>query len=110
MRWIIAVFLILDVQYQMFAQSKSVNWSIFYDSYHYATIMAICIYQFFKNGDKLLLFISGYFFYIITIQIYNLNQTREIYLAEIRHPEPLYNLTFSITLILIIYIYEKNRR
>lgn len=110
MRWIIAIFVILDVVYQLFGVSTSVNWSIFYEIYHYSAFMAICLFYYMIYRDKLLLAISGYFMYIVTIQIYNINQTREIYLSQIRQPEPMYNLSFCIIFILIIFIYGKYKR
>lgn len=69
--WIFAIFIIFDVIYQMFGNSKSIEWGLFYDLYHYITLSLIALYFVFNSKLKLVLAFSSYLISVIILIIIN---------------------------------------
>ena len=67
MRIIIAIFIMLDIVYQLFGKVHDVAWSAYYDIFHYAFLVAVCIYFI---EDKLIRYFSVYSIVVLFTIIY----------------------------------------
>lgn len=58
MRWLIGIFIVLDIIYQLFGDCNDFRWSIYYNMTHYVFISAVCLYYI---HDKMINYFSIYF-------------------------------------------------
>ncbi len=83
MRWIISIFILLDVIYQLFGDATSINWCIYYDVIHFGVLLSICLFYLYKKGDLLLGVFATYFGLIIFNILYQIGLTKEEYLQNV---------------------------
>ena len=101
-KWIFAIFVILDCIYQIFANSKSIHWAAYYDFLHYSTLLAISIYFMLNYFSKIYHIFTAYFIAILSIIIFDYTVHSKSFNVE--HNIPLFVSSIIILLILTIFI------
>ena len=101
-KWIFGIFIILDCVYQLFADSKSIGWAVYYDILHYSTLLSISIYFMLNSFNKLYHIFTAYFIIVIAAFIYDYLFNIQEY--GVKHSHPVFYSSLIILLILIIFI------
>ena len=105
MRWIIGIFIILDVIYQLLGVSNSVSWWLYYDLIHYALPLGICLHLYFKRGDKLIGVFSLYFAFVFLNIISQIGLSKDAYLKNVQYDYDLF--AYFAIFILILFTINK---
>jgi hypothetical protein len=66
MRWVIGIFILLDVAYQLFIAANTVLGWIYYDIMHYGTLLVITVIYAVIKKDKLMGLFSIYLGFCLT--------------------------------------------
>ena len=106
MRWIIGIFIISDIIYQLFGNSTSVRWWMYYDITHFGFILAICLHYLYKRGD-LLMGVFGLYFGLVLFNVLNqMGLSKSDYLLNVTYSYSYFGY-FTI-FILITYTFYKS--
>jgi len=106
MRWIIAIFIVLDVVYQLFAITTNVAWWVYYDVIHYGTLFSVALFYALKKGDSFILFLSLYLGYCFGNILFHIGLSKKEYLENIQ----LDYTSFGILAIIILLTFTAYKR
>ena len=83
MKWILAIFVVLDVNSQLFIDMGTIGGWIFYDLIHYGVLLAITLLYAVMKLDKFVAVLSVYFAYCFGNILYHMNLTKKEYIENI---------------------------
>jgi hypothetical protein len=84
MKWIIAIFIVLDVVYQIFGISTDVLWWKYYDIIHYGGIFVIGLIYAVERRSLLIGLLSAYFGFVLGNIIFQVGLSKAEYLSNIK--------------------------
>jgi hypothetical protein len=105
MKWIIGIFIIFDITYQLWGVSTDVRWWMYYDFVHYGGIFVIGLYYALERRSLLLACFSAYFGFVLGNIIFQIGLTKTEYLKNIKLDAP--EFCYFTILILSIFIISK---
>lgn len=99
MKWIVGIFIIFDVIFQLFGNNLIDGWNLYYDLIHYGFIISVCLYFI---HDKVMPYFLIYFTAATSVLAYQYiaNQTTEII-------GPIYIWAFTIIMLLLTILIQK---
>jgi hypothetical protein len=109
MKWIIGIFIILDVVYQLFGVSTDVFWWKYYDILHYGGIFMLSIYYAFERGSILIGILSAYFGFVLGTILFQIGLNKTEYLENIKLDYVSF-CYFAMMLLIIFITYKLCRR